>query len=160
MKTGCLILAGGAGKRMKSERPKVLCEVLKKPMLGWALDAAMEFSFDEFGVVTGFGRELTEKYISDYSKAHFDVDISEYYQPEQLGTGDAVKRAEEFLRKVDMVCVLCGDAPFMNKDTLENSFGFHSNSGSSVTVISAALEDPSGYGRIIRDKADNMRFNE
>lgn len=158
MKTGCLILAGGAGKRMKSERPKVLCEVLKKPMLGWVLDAAVEFSFDEFGVVTGFGRELTEQYIADFSKAHFDMDISVYYQPEQLGTGDAVKQAEEFLRKVDMVCVLCGDAPFMNKDTLENSFGFHSNSGSSVTVISAALEDPSGYGRIIRDKSDNMRF--
>lgn len=158
MKTGCLILAGGAGKRMKSERPKVLCEVLKKPMLGWVLDAAVGFNFDEFGVVTGYGREMTEKYIADYSKAHFDMEINTYYQPEQLGTGDAVKQAEEFLRKVDTVCILCGDAPFMNKETLENSFEFHSACGSAVTVISAALKDPTGYGRIIRDKSENMRF--
>lgn len=157
MRTGCLILAGGAGKRMKSERPKVLCEVLKKPMLGWVLDTAVKFEFDEIGVVTGFCRELTEKYISDHSRSRC-CDISAYYQPEQLGTGDAVKQAEEFLRKVDQVCVLCGDAPFMDTDTLKNSYEFHSESGSSVTVISALLKDPSGYGRIIRDKADGMRF--
>lgn len=157
MKTGCLILAGGAGKRMKSERPKVLCEVLKKPMLGWVLDAALKFGFDEIGVVTGFSRILTEKFIEDYSKSHC-CNISVYYQPEQLGTGDAVKQAEELLRNVDRVCVLCGDAPFMDTDTLKNSYEFHTESGSSVTVISAALTDPAGYGRIIRDKSDNMRF--
>ena len=64
MATGCVILAGGEGKRMKSERPKVLCEVLKKPMLGWVMDAAKAFGFDKTGVVTGFKRELTEAYIN------------------------------------------------------------------------------------------------
>ena len=56
MTTGCVILAGGAGKRMKSDKPKVLCELLKKPMLGWVLDAAQEFGFDKTGVVTGYKR--------------------------------------------------------------------------------------------------------
>ena len=64
MKTACVILAGGAGKRMKSERPKVLAEVLCKPMLGWVLDAAEDLGFDEVAVVTGFGAELTGGYVS------------------------------------------------------------------------------------------------
>ena len=64
MKTACVILAGGAGKRMKSERPKVLAEVLCKPMLGWVLDTAKDFGFDETAVVTGFGAELTGGYVS------------------------------------------------------------------------------------------------
>lgn len=150
MKTGCLILAGGAGKRMKSERPKVLCEVLKKPMLGWVLDAAREFGFDEIGVVTGYRRELTEEYIAGYSKAN-GCDISAYYQSEQLGTGDAVKRAEAFLNSVERVCVLCGDAPFMDSETLKAALEDHEKSGAKVTVISAEISEPSGYGRIIRE---------
>lgn len=159
MKTGCLILAGGAGKRMKSERPKVLCEVLKKPMLGWVLDAARGFGFDEIGVVTGFCRELTEEFISEYSKAN-SCEISAYYQQRQLGTGDAVKQAEALLKSVDRVCVLCGDAPFMNAETLKGSCEFHEKSGAAVTVISAEISDPSGYGRIIRDNGKFSAIRE
>lgn len=150
MKTGCLILAGGAGKRMKSERPKALCEVLKKPMLGWVLDAARDAGFDEIGVVTGFGRELTEKFAAEYSEAN-GLEISTYFQPEQLGTGDAVKQAVALIRSVERVCVLCGDAPFIDSETLKKSLAFHTESGAAVTVITAGISDPSGYGRIIRD---------
>ena len=85
MATGCVILAGGEGKRMKSERPKVLCEVLKKPMLGWVMDAANAFGFDKIGVVTGFKRELTEEYLTSRGEQ-----VSAYFQERQLGTGDAV----------------------------------------------------------------------
>ena len=113
MKTGCIILAGGAGKRMKSERPKVLCEVLKKPMIGWVLDAAEAFGFDTTGVVTGFRRELTEEYVASRGG-----NISLFFQPEQKGTGDAVKQAVELIKSVDRVCVLCGDAPFIDAETL------------------------------------------
>ena len=120
MTTGCVILAGGAGKRMKSDKPKVLCELLKKPMLGWVLDAAQEFGFDKIGVVTGHKRELTEEYIS----ANYDK-ISTYYQDEQKGTGDAVSRAAELIKSVDRVCVLCGDAPLMNAETLKNALALH-----------------------------------
>lgn len=146
MTTGCIILAGGAGKRMKSERPKVLCEVLKKPMLGWVMDAAKDFGFDRTGVVTGFKRELCEEYISSRSES-----ISVYFQPEQKGTGDAAAKAEELIRSVDKVCVLCGDAPFIDSDTLKKSLEFHNNSGAEVTVITARIADPTGYGRIIRE---------
>ena len=141
---------------MKSERPKVLCEVLKKPMLGWVLDAAVEFGFDSIGVVTGYRRELTEEYIERYSKDN-SVGISAYFQPQQLGTGDAVKQAEEFVRSVDRVCVLCGDAPFIDSETLKNSLEFHEKNGTAVTVISANIADPTGYGRIIRENGNPER---
>ena len=151
MTTGCVILAGGAGKRMKSDKPKVLCELLKKPMLGWVLDAAQEFGFDKIGVVTGHKRELTEEYIS----ANYDK-ISTYYQDEQKGTGDAVSRAAELIKSVDRICVLCGDAPLMNAETLKNALALHEKANAGVTVISAEISNPFGYGRIIRDKSGKV----
>lgn len=151
MTTGCVILAGGAGKRMKTAKPKVLCEVLKKPMLGWVLDCAENFGFDKIGVVTGFKREMTEEYISANYK-----NISTYYQDEQKGTGDALSRAKELIKSVDRVCVLCGDAPFIDAETLKGALDMHENSGADVTVITAVLDDPHGYGRIIR--SDSGKF--
>ena len=148
MTTGCIILAGGAGKRMKSDKPKVLCEVLRKPMLGWVLDAAEEFGFDKIGVVTGYKNDLTEEYIS----AHYQ-NIYTYFQDVQNGTGDAVSRAAELIGSVDRVCVLNGDAPFMDAKTLGNALSLHEKSGAEVTVISADIENPFGYGRIIRDNS-------
>lgn len=146
MRTGCIILAGGEGKRMKSSRPKVLCEVLKKPMLGWVMDAAKEFGFDETAVITGFGREFTEEYVNSRGEI-----IMTYFQPEQKGTGDAVKQAAELIEAVDVICVLNGDAPFIDKETLKNSLRYHAESGAEVTVITADIKNPFGYGRIIRD---------
>lgn len=146
MTTGCVILAGGEGKRMKSERPKVLCEVLKKPMLGWVLDAAEEFGFDKIGVVTGFKRELTEEYLEKRGG-----DIPTFFQEKQLGTGDAVKQAAALISETDCVCVLCGDAPFVDAETLKKSLELHKASGAGVTVITAEIPIPTGYGRIIRE---------
>lgn len=148
MTTGCIILAGGAGKRMKSERPKVLCEVLRKPMLGWVLDAAEEFGFDKTAVVTGYKREQTEGYLSARGG-----DIATYYQAEQKGTGDAVKCAAEVLEQTDWVCVLCGDAPFIDRNTIAGALAYHKSSRANATVITAEVENPTGYGRIIREGA-------
>ena len=145
MKTACVILAGGAGKRMKSERPKVLAEVLCKPMLGWVLDAAKDFGFDETAVVTGFGAELTDGYVSSRGEA-----VTLCHQAQQKGTGDAVKSAEDVISRCDAVCVLNGDAPFIDADTLRASLELHTSSNSEVTVITADIDDPQGYGRIIR----------
>ncbi len=147
MTTGCIILAGGAGKRMKSERPKVLCEVLKKPMLGWVMDAAEKFEFDETAVITGYKREMTEEYVNKRGKI-----IYTYFQPEQKGTGDAVKQAKEFIEAAECICVLNGDAPFIDAETLRKSLDEHKSAGAAVTVITAEISDPTGYGRIIRDK--------
>lgn len=140
---------------MKSEKPKVLCEVLKKPMLGWVLDAAESFGFDRIGVVTGFRRELCEEYISGRNG---NTEI--FFQPEQKGTGDAAAKAAELIRSVDKVCVLCGDAPFIDSETLKNSLEYHNKSGAKVTVITAQIENPAGYGRIIRNGEDFTAIRE
>lgn len=155
MKTSCIILAGGAGKRMKSERPKVLAEVLCKPMLGWVLDAAQDFGFDEIAVVTGFRAELTSAYITSRGGS-----ITICHQAEQKGTGDAVKSAQDVIDRSDAVCVLNGDAPFIDAATLRASLELHRNSGSEVTVITAEIDDPQGYGRIIRDNGSFSAIRE
>ena len=151
MTTGCVILAGGAGKRMKSERPKVLCEVLKKPMLGWVMDTAEKFGFDELAVITGYKKELTEEFVNKRGGI-----IYTYFQPEQKGTGDAVKQAKEFIEAAEYICVLNGDAPFIDEETLSNSLELHKGQNAAVTVITAEIADPTGYGRIIRD--NNGKF--
>lgn len=151
MTTGCIILAGGAGKRMKSERPKVLCEVLKKPMLYWVMDTAEKFGFDETAVITGYKKELTEEYIVKRGGI-----IYTYFQPEQKGTGDAVKQAEEFIEAAEYICVLNGDAPFIDDETLRKSLKLHKENNAAVTVITAEIADPTGYGRIIR--SENGKF--
>ncbi len=155
MTTGCVILAGGEGRRMKSERPKVLCEVLKKPMLGWVIDSAREFGFNEIGVVTGFKHELTEEYLQRYSG-----NITTFFQEKQLGTGDAVKQAMELINGLDYICVLNGDSPFIDAQTLRKSFEFHKESGAKVTVITAEIEDPAGYGRVIRENGKFTAIRE
>ena len=154
MKTSCIILAGGAGKRMKSERPKVLAEVLCKPMLGWVLDAAEQFGFDEVAVVTGFCADLTREYVSSRKN------VTVCHQPEQKGTGDAVRCAMEVISRCDNVCVLNGDAPFIDSETLKASLELHQSSGSDVTVITAEIDDPQGYGRIIRTNGEFSAIRE
>lgn len=155
MKTSCIILAGGAGKRMKSERPKVLAEVLCKPMLGWVLDAAKTFGFDEISIVTGYKSDLTAEYISSRSES-----ITICHQAEQKGTGDAVKSAQEVIDRSEAVCVLNGDAPFIDADTLKASLELHISSGSEVTVITADIKNPQGYGRIIRENGSFSAIRE
>ena len=155
MRTGCIILAGGAGKRMKSERPKVLAEVLCKPMLGWVLDAVKDFDFDGVAVVTGYKSELTDAYVASRGE-----NIITYLQKEQKGTGDAVKSAEEMIRAMDYVCVLNGDAPFIDSKTIRASLEYHIKKEAQVTVITAQIPDPTGYGRIIRTNGEFTAIRE
>ncbi len=155
MKTGCIILAGGAGKRMKSERPKVLAEVLCTPMLGWVLDACESFDFDKIAVVTGYKAEMTEEYIKSRGG-----DIITCLQKEQKGTGDAAKCAAEVIESTDCVCILNGDAPFIDCETIRASLKAHTESGSEVTVITAEIGNPAGYGRIIRNNGEFSAIRE
>lgn len=155
MKTGCIILAGGAGKRMKSEKPKVLCEVLKKPMLGWVLDAAEKFGFDRIAVVTGYKREQTEEYINSRGG-----NIEVFCQPEQKGTGDAVNCAIDLIRDTDHVCVLNGDAPFIDADSISEALTCMMTRRANAVVISAEISDPTGYGRIIRERGGFRAIRE
>lgn len=141
-----VILAAGEGKRMKSKKPKVLCDVLFKPMLDWVLTAASSAA-PRLCVVIGHGGEQI--------KAHIGDKYETVEQAERLGTGHAVMQAKDFLETCPggNVLVLCGDAPLMDKDTISQALRYHCDNDNSVTVISARLKSPTGYGRIVRDHA-------
>ncbi len=145
-KSCAIILAAGEGKRMKSNKPKALSCVLFKPMIDWVLDSVDESGIDDVCVVVGHLGEALE--------IHLDGKCEIAYQKERLGTGHAVMQAIDYLEKSDAenVLILNGDAPFIDAATIEDSLKAHISSQNAVTVISAKIKKPFGYGRIIRDE--------
>ncbi|MBQ9902231.1 MAG: bifunctional UDP-N-acetylglucosamine diphosphorylase/glucosamine-1-phosphate N-acetyltransferase GlmU [Clostridia bacterium] len=145
-----IVLAAGEGKRMKSNKPKAMMEVLFKPMLGWVIDSVREAGIHDVCVVTGHLEEMIKEYLS---KTYTGESVcSTVTQTERKGTGHAVMMAKGFLEahKGGSVLILNGDAPFMDCRNISNSFFFHEAQSNCVTVISAMLDDPTGYGRILR----------
>lgn len=148
-----VILAGGEGKRMKSQKPKTLSEVLGKPMLMWVISALRKAGIEDICIVKGFKKECIDDFIAD-----LDFPVSSVYQAERLGTGHAVMMAKDFLKNHDgNVVILNGDAPFMTSDTIQKSLVQHTQSKSAATVISAKVDDPTGYGRIVRDETGGLK---
>ena len=144
-----VILAAGEGTRMKSKKPKALAEVLFAPMIDWVIGAAKESGIDDICVVKGFGAE--------YLDAHLAGSCETVLQSERLGTGHAVLQAGNFIESNGGdVLVLNGDAPFIDAKTIYDALALHKKEGNSVTVISAEIDDPTGYGRIIRDSEGNV----
>lgn len=145
--TACIILAAGDGKRMKSNKPKTLMKILFKPMLGWVLDSAETAKPDEICVVVGSGEDAVRNYLASRQK-----DYTIVRQTERKGTGHAVMQAREVLNNSKNVLVLCGDAPFIDPETIEGALKLHTEGNCGVTVIAAVPDDPFGYGRILRDE--------
>lgn len=148
-----VILAGGEGKRMKSNKPKPMSEVLGKPMLQWVIDSVRAAGVSDICVVKGFRKECIEEYV-----ATLPYKVDTVYQAERLGTGHAVMMAKDFLKehKGDVV-ILCGDAPFMDKDTIADAYAQHDKDNASATVISAVLTDSTGYGRVVRNADGSLK---
>ena len=147
MSSNCaLILAAGEGKRMKMSKPKVLAEVLFKPMIDWVTDAALEAGIDDICVVTGYKHELLEEHLGGKFKT--------VIQEERLGTGHAVMQAKDFIKAHihDNILILNGDNPLMDAETIKSAYEYHIASKNAVTVISAKLNNPTGYGRILLNK--------
>ena len=156
-----VILAAGEGKRMKSNRPKVLSPVLFKPMLQWVIDSAQSAGISSICVVTGYMHESVEEYLNRLNtRDPVHEDIVRVLQPERKGTGHAVMMTSDFLstHRGGNVLILNGDAPFVDAEIIGEALQYHVESGNSVTVISAVLDDPTGYGRIVRD-ADTHRIS-
>lgn len=148
-----VILAGGEGKRMKSNMPKPMSQVLNKPMLRWVIDSVRGAGVENICVVKGFKKECIEDYIET-----LPFKVESVYQAERLGTGHAVMMAKDFLKKnKGDVVILCGDAPFMDKDTIADAFAQHDRENASATVISAMLDDSTGYGRIVRNADGSLK---
>ena len=143
-----VILAAGEGKRMKWDRPKCLSPVLFKPMLQWVIDAARGAGIEDICVVTGFLNGQVEAYLAEHNPG-----VQTMLQTERKGTGHAVMTASAFIHSRaggGNVLILNGDAPFLDPETIDKALQQHTDNGNAATVISAILDDPTGYGRIIR----------
>lgn len=139
-----LVLAAGAGTRMKSHKPKVAHEILGKPLLRWVVDAAKKAGSEEVFVVLGHGRETTEPLVPDCTLV---------YQEELLGTGHALMMAEQALTnaKVETLVVVSGDTPLLESSEIASLAQTHASSNAAVSLLTMQLDNPSGYGRIVRD---------
>ncbi len=146
MPTAAVILAAGQGTRMGSDLPKVLHTVAGRPMVAWVIDAVRRAGVARAIVVVGYQGERVEQ-----ACAGEGVEIA--WQHEQLGTGHAVQQTEPLLREFDgHVLVLNGDVPGLRPDTIGRLVEHHRETGASATVLTARLDDPTGYGRIVRDE--------
>ncbi|NLB36884.1 MAG: bifunctional UDP-N-acetylglucosamine diphosphorylase/glucosamine-1-phosphate N-acetyltransferase GlmU [Clostridiales bacterium] len=150
IKNCAVILAAGEGKRMKSSHPKVLCEILFKPMIDWVTACAVEGGVADLCVVIG--------HLSEVVRSHLNPSIETALQSELLGTGHAVMQAKDFLKRHGSgnVLILNADAPLMDSETISNSLNFHVRNENAVTVIAAKVENPFGYGRIVRKDDDTL----
>lgn len=138
-----VILAAGQGTRMKSKLPKVVHKVMGKCMVEHAITAAKEAGADEICVVVGHGADIVKKEIK--------TEVTFVTQDKQLGTGHAVKCARDFIGREGETMILFGDTPLITGATLKSLVEMHRFTGNAITVLSAKIENPTGYGRIIRD---------
>lgn len=143
-KLKAVILAAGKGTRMKSDLPKVVHTIEGKCLVDYAIDAAIGAGAEEICLVLGYKHEVVREMI-----AHKDTKF--VLQEEQLGTGHAVKCAKDFLGEEGQTLILFGDTPLITAETLNHLKDYHKKNGNAVTVLSAMIEDATGYGRIIRD---------
>ena len=143
-KLAAVILAAGQGTRMKSELPKVLHAVGGKPMLSQVVQTARAVGATPIIPVIGHGAELVRRALNS-------EELIFVLQEQQLGTGHALQCAETTLHDfTGDLLLLCGDVPLLREETLRALLGHHHKTGASVTILTAEMADPTGYGRILR----------
>lgn len=148
-KTAAVILAAGKGTRMGSEKPKVLHRVAGKYLVQHVFDEVQKAGIDQTILVIGHGGEQVKEALGE--------DLTYAWQKEQLGTGHAVMQAMDLLEQsVEQVLVLSGDVPLMTAKTIKKLLEQFSLEQAQVAVLTAHYENPSGYGRIIRDQAGRV----
>lgn len=143
-KLATITLAAGKGTRMKSKLPKVLHKVAGKSMVQHAVDAVKELNPVYNSVVVGYKGDLVKE------KTEGKLDFIR--QEEQLGTGHAVEQTKPLLGEFDgTILVIYGDTPLLTTSTLEELVEKHEKRSAAATILTTEVEDPSGYGRIVRD---------
>lgn len=146
MSVTAIILAAGKSTRMKSRLPKPLHELSGRPMLQWILDACYDAGVTRVLLVVGFGKD---KIIARFGS---DRRITFVEQTEQLGTGHAVKVCAPHLRgSTGQTFILCADTPLVRGESLRTLLEAHRSERVSMTLGTAVIDDPTGYGRIVRD---------
>lgn len=140
-----VVLAAGQGTRMKSKLYKVLHKVCGKPMVQHVVDQLSTLELEKLAVVIGHGADKVKEELKG-DNIHYVL------QAEQLGTAHAVMQAKDILEgEGGITLVVCGDTPLITSETLDKLLQHHENSHAKVTVLTAVAEDPTGYGRVIRN---------
>ena len=147
-----IFLAAGVSSRMNTQLPKVLHEVTGRPMLAYVLDACRQVGVGRIYVVVGFGADQVQERFADAD------DIVWVHQDQQRGTAHAVMCCKEHLKGfAGQTLVLCGDGPLIRAKTLKTLIEKHEAEQSAATLATAVLDDPTGYGRIVRDAYGNIQ---
>lgn len=145
MQKYAVVLAAGKGTRMKSKLYKVLHTVAGEAMVQHVIDSVKNAGVDKVVTVVGHGAEKVKETIGHVSQF--------VHQEEQLGTAHAVKSAKDILgTEKGTTIVVCGDTPLISDETIKNLLDFHESESAVATVLSAKVDNPFGYGRIIRDE--------
>lgn len=140
-----IVLAAGQGTRMKSKLYKVLHPVCGKPMVRHVIDELKQIGADQIITVVVHGADEVKNELKDDSEF--------VLQEQQLGTAHAVMQARDLLQdKEGLTLVVCGDTPLLKADTIKAMIDYHINNHSKATILTAVAEDPTGYGRVIRNE--------
>ncbi len=146
-----VILAAGKGTRMNSDLPKVLHKLQSKPLIDYVIDESELLNPKEIILVVGFKKESVIKHTQSRINLKYTTQI------EQLGTGHAVLQTNELLKnRKGHILILYGDVPNIKASTLQPIVSDHISNNRDLTLITAEIDDPTGYGRIIRDKNGNL----
>lgn len=149
-----MIMAAGKGTRMKvPDRPKVMFELNGKPMIHYVVDLAYDLDAGRVLTIVGFQGETVTAYIK---QSHPDVET--VVQAELRGTGHAILRTEEALSDFSGdILVLSGDVPLLKRATIDSLIAHHRTTGAVATILTAVLDDPAGYGRIVRNQDGSVQ---
>lgn len=153
-----IILAAGKGTRMKSDLPKVAHEIAGEPMVRWVVRACADAGCTRIVVVVGYQQEIVRQSLADLRGQIAPASIEFAVQDQQLGTGHAVLVTKDLFDAEASehghgVLVLAGDGPLIRSETLQQIRDRHESTGAGATLATSRIEDPSGYGRIVRDAA-------
>lgn len=148
-----IILAAGEGTRMKSKLPKVLHKVCDKPLLKYVIDTCKGANVEKNIVVIGHGGDIVSEYFKDEDCLFKTQPIGEGVP---YGTGFAVMQALDQVEDDSTVVILCGDTPLITSETLNKLIEYHETGDFDCTVLSAILDDATGYGRVIRENSGDI----
>ncbi|EOD00341.1 bifunctional UDP-N-acetylglucosamine diphosphorylase/glucosamine-1-phosphate N-acetyltransferase GlmU [Caldisalinibacter kiritimatiensis] len=148
-----IILAAGEGTRMKSKLPKVLHKICNKPMVNYVIEAAHKANLNKNILIVGHGGDKVREAVKNENVEIVKQPIGEEFP---YGTGYAVMQAKDHIKENSYVIILYGDTPLITSETLTKLIEFHKSGGYNATVLTAEFEDPTGYGRIIRDENGNV----
>lgn len=153
MKNYAIVLAAGLGSRMKVDEPKCIHPIIKRPMIQYIINAIDAPYIDEKIVVIGINQK--DKFVES-----IDLDVTYEIQDNQLGTGHAARCCISHIKSKGHTLIVPGDMPLISKDEIAAFFNFHLKEKNDVSVLSTFMDDPTNYGRIIRNNEQIVMIKE